>query len=188
MKSTITLLTLGALLATGSAFAQVEARKDNQQKRIAQGVANGQLTPRETKRIERQEQNLNRQIAAERAANGGKLTPEQKAQVNQEQKALSKEIYAEKHDARKTNFKGEVGARQKAQQERIAQGIASGQLTPGEAKRLEGREQRINTEVKTDRAANGGTLTPAEKARINQRQDKASQAIYREKHDTATRK
>ena len=77
----------------------------------------------------------------------------------------------------------EVDRRERRQQERIGQGIQSGQLTPGEAVKLERKEGRIHREIERDRAANGGTLTPAERRRINRQQNRVSRQIYREKHD-----
>ncbi len=77
----------------------------------------------------------------------------------------------------------EVDRRQANQQARIAEGVESGQLTPGETARLERKEARIRREIRRDRAANGGTLTPAEKARINRQENRVSRQIYRAKHD-----
>src|SRR5262249_59502434 len=56
---------------------------------------------------------------------------------------------------------GEVDRRENRQQERIGQGVESGQLTPGETARLERQEQRIDNQIKAERAANGGPPTPA---------------------------
>ena len=44
---------------------------------------------------------INKQVAADRAANGGKLTPAQSQQVNQKQNAASKAIANDKHDEKK---------------------------------------------------------------------------------------
>jgi hypothetical protein len=77
----------------------------------------------------------------------------------------------------------EIDRRQRRQQERIAEGMLSGELTPGEAARLERKEASIDLHVKGARAANGGTLTPAQRRRINRRQNRVSRQIYREKHD-----
>ena len=79
-----------------------------------------------------------------------------------------------------------VGERANNQQDRIANGVRSGQLTAGETKNLESREANINHEVKDDRAANGGTLTPEEKAHVNQQQNNVSHSIYDDKHNAAT--
>jgi hypothetical protein len=79
--------------------------------------------------------------------------------------------------------KSEVGQRQENQQDRIAQGVKSGQLTAGETAHLEKNQARINKEVRNDRAANGGKLTAQEKAKVNQQQNRQSRQIYRDKHN-----
>ena len=55
------------------------------------------------------------------------------------------------------------------QQQRIANGVRSGQMSPSEAAKAEGREQNINRHVAADRAANGGKLTPQEKQEHQQK-------------------
>ena len=60
-----------------------------------------------------------------------------------------------------------VAQRKENQQDRIANGIKSGQLTAGETSNLETKEAAINGETRADRAANGGKLTQAEKQQIN---------------------
>ncbi len=82
-----------------------------------------------------------------------------------------------------TAFAAEVDRRQANQQARIAEGVGSGQLTPGETAHLERREARTRAEIRRDRAANGGKLTAAEKAKINREENRASRQIYREKHN-----
>ena len=81
--------------------ASIAQRKENQQDRIAHGVKSGQLTPRETSRLENKEAAVNGETRADRAANGGKLTPGEKAQVNRQQNRLSRDIYVDKHNAAK---------------------------------------------------------------------------------------
>jgi len=78
---------------------------------------------------------------------------------------------------------GEIRWRQERQQQRIAQGVRSGELTARETARLEGREARLNGEIRGMRAANGGSLTPGERALVNRQQDALSRRIYRERHD-----
>jgi hypothetical protein len=186
LKSTVGLLALAALAAAAPGQT-VDQRRENQQQRVANGIESGQLTPGETAKIERGEAKVNRQVRRDRAANGGKLTPGERQQVNHEQNKLSGEIYKDKHNANQQNFKGEVGARQRNQQQRIAQGVGSGSLTAGETARLEGKEARLNREVKTDRAANGGKLTAQQKAQVNHQENKLSRNIYRDKHNARTR-
>ena len=76
-----------------------------------------------------------------------------------------------------------VNGRRYDQQGRIAQGAASGQLNARETQRLEGQQARTNQQVRADRQANGGRLTPQERGQINQRQNRESQHIYNQKHD-----
>lgn len=80
-------------------------------------------------------------------------------------------------------FAARVDRRQKEQQERIAQGVASGQLTARETVRLERGQARLQAEKHDMREDNGGTLTNAEKVRLNNQQNRLSRQIYREKHD-----
>ena len=68
----------------------------------------------------------------------------------------------------------EVGKRAENQQDRIAQGVASGQLTAGETANLEKKESAIHQEVRTDRALNGGHLTAQEKQMVNRQQNQMS--------------
>ena len=179
---------LPAIAQTSSSDAKpatVQQRKENQQDRIANGVESGQLTAGETTSLERKEAGINRETRNMRADNGGKLTPADRARLNRQQNRLSGQIYRDKHNAavQNTNPRTEVGQRQRNQQERIGQGIQSGQLTAGETAHLERREAAVNHEIHNERAANGGHLTPAERAQVNRQQNRTSRQIYREKHN-----
>jgi hypothetical protein len=79
-----------------------------------------------------------------------------------------------------------VNAREQRQQDRIAQGVRSGQMTPRETARVERNEARINNQVNRDRAANGGHLTPPEHNRVEHEQNRESRQIYNEKHNDKT--
>ena len=167
--------------------ATIAQRKENQQDRIAQGVQSGQLTAGETANLETKETAINGEIRGDRAANGGKLTAQEKRQINAQQNQLSKQIYQDKHNAATQHYgNNEVDQRRENQQDRIAQGIRSGQLTAGETARLENQQQGINQQVHADRVANGGKLTPAERQQINREQNQASKNIYNKKHNAAT--
>jgi len=166
------------------AMDSVNGRRFNQQGRIAQGVASGQLTPAETKNLESREAHLNGEIHNDRAANGGTLTPQERQQVNHQQNNLSKSIYDDKHNAATEHYgNNEVGQRRDNQQQRIANGIRSGQMSPSESAKTEQHEQNINHQIAADRQANGGKLTPAEKKNINKKQNSASKQIYNDKHN-----
>jgi|SRR5579872_374021 len=164
----------------------VNQRKENQQDRIGQGVQSGQLTAGEATNLEKNEQGINKEEHNMRQENGGTLTSADKQKINQQQNALSNQIYNDKHNAAKqtTNPTSEVGKRAENQQDRIAQGVNSGQLTAGETKNLEHNEGRINQEVHNDRAANGGKLTQQERQQVNRQQNKMSRQIYKDKHNS----
>ena len=106
-KSFLTLFAASMLLSTtGIGFAQtppppgtIKQRKENQQDRIANGVQNGSLTPKETTNLEHKEAALNKEIHHDRVQNGGNLTDKEKNQINRQQNHLSKQIYNKKHNA-----------------------------------------------------------------------------------------
>jgi len=79
-----------------------------------------------------------------------------------------------------------IAQRKENQQDRIANGVKSGQLTAGETANLETKEAAINGETKADRAANGGKLTSGEKTQVNKEQNAASKNIYNKKHNAKT--
>jgi hypothetical protein len=78
-----------------------------------------------------------------------------------------------------------VNGRRFNQQGRIANGVASGRLTAGETRNLEGHEANVNKEVRADRQANGGTLTPQQRQQVNKQQNNLSKSIYDDKHNAA---
>jgi hypothetical protein len=80
-----------------------------------------------------------------------------------------------------------IRQRQRTQQKRVGQGIASGQLTAREGARLERKEARLTRQIARDRAS-GGKLTAGERRSINRRQNRLSRQIYRQKHDAQRRK
>ena len=190
MRTTAILLNAAVLtfLSVSTAFAQydISQRKDNQQDRIAQGVQSGELTAGETKNLESKEAGINQEEHTMRQDDNGHLTASDRATLNRQQNRLSNQIYGDKHNANVAHYgNNEVGQRRENQQDRIAQGIRSGQLTPGETARLEGQQQSINHQIAGMRQANGGRLTGAERGAINQRQNRASANIYAKKHNGA---
>lgn len=108
MKRFVLSITMSAVLfgVAASSFAadekepKIAQRKENQQKRIANGVANGSLTPEETAKIEHQESKLNKEVRTDGQANGGNLPNNQKKRVNQQQNRLSRELYRDKHNGK----------------------------------------------------------------------------------------
>lgn len=166
----------------------IAQRKDNQQQRIANGIDSGQLTAGETKNLETKEAGLNKEESTMRSEDDGHLTAGDRAALNQQQNHLSNQIYDDKHNANTAHYgNNEVGQRRENQQDRIAQGVRSGQLTAGETAGLERQQQSINREDARMRAANGGKLTSGDKTALNQRQNNASKNIYAKKHNGRTR-
>src|SRR5271155_1284132 len=76
----------------------------------------------------------------------------------------------------------EVNAREQNQQDRIANGEKNGTMTPGQAARVENREQHIENQEKSDMAAHNGHLTKAEQRQLNREQNRTSKQIYKDKH------
>lgn len=162
----------------------IQQRKENQQDRIAQGVQSGQLTAGETKNLETKETGLNKEERTMRSEDDGHLTAADRSKLNNQQNRLSNNIYDDKHNAATQHEgTGEIGQRKENQQDRIAQGIKSGQLTPRETAKIEKQQQGINRETAGMREANDGKLTAADKKAVNQQQNQASRNIYIKKHN-----
>jgi hypothetical protein len=70
------------------------------------------------------------------------------------------------------------------QQQRIEQGLKSGELNTKEAGRLEREETHVDR--MESNALKDGSMSAAEKARIEKTQNRVSRDIYRQKHDAQT--
>ncbi len=78
-----------------------------------------------------------------------------------------------------------VQSRFEEQQKRIDQGIASGQLTRGEAEIVQDNLNRIKAAEARMKA--DGSLTPKERKRLEHMLDRNSKMIYKEKHNPIKR-
>jgi hypothetical protein len=76
-----------------------------------------------------------------------------------------------------------IAQREQNQQNRVANGIDSGQMTAGETKNVESREANLNREVRDDRSSDDGHLTQQERQQINHQQNNLSHSIYQDKHN-----
>ena len=190
MKRTVIALSL-LLAGIGAANAQSageNAQRDaNQQERIEQGLQSGQLNTRETGRLERQEQSIDRQEARDEKS-GGQLTSQEQARINREQNAVSRNIYNDKHNAVTGNPNASSSQRLQAdvqrnanQQQRIANGQNSGQLTSREAGHLEAGQKRVNRNEAN--AAANGHVGAGEQARIQRSENNQSRRVYNKKHN-----
>jgi hypothetical protein len=122
------------------------------------------------------------------SVNHGSPTTTASANVNSyhqvaQQHAQSQPISAADRTAGKSY---NPNTREANQDQRIANGLRSGQMTSGEAARAERTQSKIDQQVHNDRAANGGKLTGQEKQQINGEQNAASRQIYNEKHNDNT--
>jgi methionine-rich copper-binding protein CopC len=80
-----------------------------------------------------------------------------------------------------------INQRKVDQQDRIAQGVKSGQLTAGETSRLEHQEAGINHEERGMRSQDNGHLTAQDRQTLHAQQNQESRRIYRDKHNAAVR-
>ncbi len=80
-----------------------------------------------------------------------------------------------------------IQQRKNNQQERIGQGVRSGQLTARETTHLERRDASVNREEHAMRRADGGHLTAHDKAALTRRQNHNSRSIYKDKHNARVR-
>jgi len=77
----------------------------------------------------------------------------------------------------------EVNQREQNQQDRIANGVKNGTLSPKQASNLEKREASVENREQKDMAKHNGHLTKAEQRGINRQQNRISKSIYKDKHD-----
>lgn len=89
------------LFMSGMAFAEAETpvidqRQANQEKRIDQGIASGQLNEREANRLNKQQEHVNRM--EDRAKSDGVMTKKERARIGAAQARASRHIAREKHD------------------------------------------------------------------------------------------
>lgn len=80
-----------------------------------------------------------------------------------------------------------INQRKADQQNRIGNGVKSGQLTAGETSRLEHQESGINKEERGMRAQDNGHLTKQDRKTIHKQQNQESRRIYRDKHNSKVR-
>ncbi|GAB4176438.1 MAG: hypothetical protein Fur0039_19450 [Rhodocyclaceae bacterium] len=82
-----------------AAAAGADERQANQERRIEQGVASGQLTEREAARLEKGQARVRRM--QDKAKSDGVVTPKERARIQNEQDVQSRRIYRQKHDRRR---------------------------------------------------------------------------------------
>ena len=111
MKKIVAMVITGSIacvFAVAPAFAAnndpgIDQREVNQQNRINQGVQSGQLTPKETGKLEAQQARIQQREDRMAARNSGNLTAKDKAKLTKQQNRASKNIYKKKHNDKTAN-------------------------------------------------------------------------------------
>ena len=121
LSNSLLILAVGGLMMAGSASAQtststtsgagpgvvdpghprvneVNQREANQQKRIANGIQSGKLTPKETANLEKREASVENREQKDMAKHNGHLTKAEQKGINRQQNRVSKSIYKDKHN------------------------------------------------------------------------------------------
>jgi hypothetical protein len=181
------LMALPIIAVAGNRDPGVNQRQHNQQDRIQQGVRSGELTRNEAQGLRAEQRGIRREERAYKA--DGQLTRAERADLHRDQNRASRDIYRQKHDAQQrppaaVRDPG-VNARQHNQQDRIAQGVRSGELTKSEAQGLRAEQRGIRQEERAYKA--DGTLTRDERKDLHQDLNVASGNLYNEKHDAEKR-
>ena len=83
-------------ICTISASAQNRSLRD-ENRHIRQGVKSGQLTDRETAKLEREKSQLRRE-AIRYKANDGHIGPRERADLRRDNRRLDRNIFRQKHD------------------------------------------------------------------------------------------
>jgi len=176
-------LSFGAMAQSTADFID---RNGDQQRRIEQGLRTGDLTVEEAARLERQEAGVSRMQA--RALSDGTLTNAERARIDSAQDRGSQNIARERHDGDRGDPNSPSSRRMQAevqrnvnQQERIEQGVRSGQLTNREAGRLEHGQARSDAALA--RAGADGHIDRHEQRYIQRGDNRQSRQIYGERHD-----
>lgn len=168
-----------------TAHAQTDAgtiqRDVNQQNRIEQGLKNGSLTTREAGRLEREEARIDRQQA--RDLKDGTLTPKERARLRREQNQASRDINRLENNGARGDPNSEASKRMQAdvqrnanQEQRIENGVRSGQLNNEQAGKLEAGQARIDRAEA--RAAKNGYVGAGEQRHIQERENHQSKRIH----------
>ena len=78
--------------------------------------------------------------------------------------------------------RAEVNSRLSRQNQRINEGVATGQLTKNQARQLHAEDHAIRQQERAEAAANGGHITKGEQRQLNREENRVSGQIYQEKH------
>jgi hypothetical protein len=201
------------LLAAGGAAAQsmssIDAREAYEQREIDRGIRNGSLTPNEAYRLQNGLDRVERY--EQRARADGIVTPYEHQRLDRMLDREQHSIYRESHDAQRTDGRGWYGrdgwgrdgwrhdgygynhgwdrdggnrgieGRDARNEQRIYDGVRDGSINRREFGQLERGQERIDRYEARARA--DGVVTPYERNRIDQMQNRESRQIYADRHN-----
>lgn len=163
--------TLLAGLGAAPAIAQntntpgIERTQQEIRARIQQGIASGHITQQEAQELYQQERSI--QFREMRFKADGNATPQEREQIRRELDAMradvERKLANDRFSTRQNSTPG-IDQREENIGARIDRGIASGQITRAEARRLHQRErdiQRLESRYKSD-----GKVTQAERKKL----------------------
>jgi len=198
---TFKFIPLVVLLAATPCFAQTPV-PSTPPSGNGQGLAQlQQMTPEQRQEFLQNHPEIKEQINQHREQMLSKMesmTPDQRQQFLQNHPKLQQFITNHPNYAQKLANGSEAGAgikdpghprvnevnqREQNQQNRIAQGVKSGSLTPQETANLEKGESHIQKQEANDLQKNNGHLTAAEQSKLNKEENRESRKIHHEKHD-----
>jgi hypothetical protein len=194
MKTSRIIVSLCLTVIAAAASAQNAAtdvqRDVNQQTRIRNGLQDGSLTTREAAVLEHQESQVDRLEA--RDMKNGPMTAKERAQIARAQNRVSNDIYQARHNGVDGNPLSASSQRMQQavqrdinQEQRIDNGIKSGQLSNNEVSRLERGQAHVDS--REFHAGRDGYVGSREGQAINGAQNRQSARIYRLKHNGVTR-
>jgi hypothetical protein len=164
-----------------------EVQRDiTQESRIEQGLKSGQLSTGEAAKLERGEARIDRM--EKNALKDGNLSQQEADRINRAQNVESNKINALKHNDVTGNPNSASSQRMLAdvqrninQQSRIEQGVQNGSLSNKEVSNLERGQAGVNRAAA--RAGVDGHVSANEQARIQNKENRQSRKIFREKHN-----
>jgi len=98
IKSIAAAALVSTLVLGNLVFAQgtINQRERRQQKRIGDGVKDGELTRKEARKLEKEQAKIH--AAEAKAKADGEFTAKERAKIQKKQNKASRQIYKEKHD------------------------------------------------------------------------------------------
>jgi hypothetical protein len=132
-------------MAQGTNTPAIDRAQQDIGARIQQGMRSGLITPSEAQDLLRRQREI--QIRESRVKSDGAATPRERQQLRQDLDALNAEVERKMSNSRVAAQGGDrtpgIDDSQADIREMIGQGVRSGRISRGEARRLENRERNI---------------------------------------------